>query len=402
MLFKNIMLLRYIMPTKLDVFLTVALSKRTIKDIRNQLPTATYLSIYTNLKKLQEEDLIIKEDNFFLLNKKRSQELFSLVYFCFKNNIDYNIIVSKNIAKYVFSGYVQKYLDVGLFNSKTIKKYNDILSKVGIIYIESKKPLKVKIIPSSFTDLLIKYFLNENKKTKLNYEDLDIDEKIEKLFSKYKKKQKIQLSDHINFVYTSLSLEGITLTLPQTEKLLKENITPNIPLYKDIQQTENYKKALNFLIDNDLNLENILTFHKIAMASLDFGFGKIREQNVIIKGNPNFKTKDWKELSSSLDEFNLSLLKLMSKKEKSHKVIEAAAYLHNEFQRIHPFIDGNSRTARAIFSVILVKFGFPLVNIPVGYFDVYMAQTKLSEKRNDYEFSKLMKLIVLKNLEEIK
>src|SRR5574344_1265105 len=127
MLFKNIMLLRYIMPTKLDVFLTVALSKRTIKDIRNQLTTPTYLSIYTNLKKLQEEDLIIKEDNFFLLNKKRSQELFSLVYFCFKNNIDYNIIVSKNIAKYVFSGYVQKYLDVGLFNSKTIKKYNDIL-----------------------------------------------------------------------------------------------------------------------------------------------------------------------------------------------------------------------------------------------------------------------------------
>lgn len=390
------------MPTKLDVFLTIALSKRTIKDLRDQLPTATYLSIYTNLKKLLQENLIIKENNYFILNKKESQELFSLVYFCFKNNIDYNIVVSKNIAKYVFSGYIQKYLDVNLFNSKTIKKYNDNLSKAGIIYIESKKPLKVRIIPSNFTDLLIKYFLNENKRTKLDYNDLDIDKKIEKQFSKYKKKQKISLSDQINFVYTSLSLEGITLTLPQTEKLLLENITPNIPLYKDIQQTENYNKALTFLLENNLNLENILTFHKIAMASLNFGCGQIREQNVIIKGNPKFKTKDWKELSSSLEEFNNSLLKLMSQKEKPSKIIEKAAYLHNEFQRIHPFIDGNSRTARAIFSVILVKFGFPLVNIPVGYFDVYMAQTKLSEKRNDYEFSKLMKLIVLKNLEETK
>jgi fido (protein-threonine AMPylation protein) len=389
------------MPTKLDVFLAIALSEKTIKELREQLKSSTYLSIYNNIKKLQEDNLVIKNKNNYAINKKEAKELFSLIYFCFKNNLDYNILVSKNVAEYVFSGYNKKYLNNNLFNSKTIKKYNNNLSRAGIIYIESKKPLKARIVPSSFTDLLIKYFLNENKKANLDYGGLDIDEKIEKQFSKYKKKQKILLSDHINFVYTSLSLEGITLTLPQTEKLLKENITPNIPLYKDIQQTENYKKALTFLIDNDLNLENILTFHKIAMASLDFGAGKIREQNVIIKGNPKFKTKDWKELSSALEKYNKSLIELISKKEKPHKVIEDASYLHNEFQRIHPFIDGNSRTARAIFSVILVKFGFPLVNIPVGYFDVYMAQTKLSEKRNDYEFSKLMKLIVLKNLEEI-
>jgi fido (protein-threonine AMPylation protein) len=388
------------MPTKLDVFLIIALSKKTIKEIREELPSATYLSIYNNLNKLQEESLVINDNNHYSINKQKSQELFSLVYFCFKNGLDYNVIVSKNIAKYLSSGYSKKYLDITLFNSKTIKKYNDYLSKAGMVFIESKRPLKARIIPSNFTDLLIKFFLNINTKTKLDYDDLDIDTKIEKEYSRYKKKQKISLPDHINFVYTSLSLEGITLTLPQTEKLLRENITPNVPLYKDIQQTENYKTALNFLLTKDINLENILAFHKIAMASLDYGVGKIREQNVIIKGNPNFKTTDWKELSLSLDKFNKTLLEVMSKKEKPSKIIEQAAYLHNEFQRIHPFIDGNSRTSRAIFSVILVKFGFPLVNIPAGYFDVYMRQTKLSERRNDFEFTKLMKLIVLKNLED--
>lgn len=388
------------MPTKLDVFLAIALSKKTIKDIREQFPSSTYLSVYNNLKQLQEDGLIINDNNIYSITKQKSQVLFSLVYFCFKNGFDYNVLVSKNIAKFLLSGYSQKYLDVTLFNNKTIKKYNGYLSAAGIVFIESRRPLKIIIIPSNFTDLLIKFFLNIEKKAKLNYTELDIDTKIEKEYSKYKRKQKSSLPDHINFVYTSLSLEGITLTLPQTEKLLKENITPNVPLYKDIQQTENYNAALNYLLNKDINLENILVFHKMAMASLDYGAGNIRKQNVIIKGNPNFKTLNWKELPLALDKFNKELLEIMSKKEKPSKIIEKAAYLHNEFHRIHPFVDGNSRTSRAIFSTILVRFGFPLVNIPAGYFDVYMRQTKLSEKRNDFEFIKLMKLIVLKNLED--
>lgn len=259
---------------------------------------------------------------------------------------------------------------------------------------------KTRLIPSSFTDLLIKYFLNKKETIKFNYKSIDVDNKIEKEFSKFKRKQKIILSDEIKFVYTSLSLEGITLTLPQTEKLIKKDISPNIPLYKDIQQTADYKKAIDYLIKNKINLDNILVFHKIAMNSLDYGAGEIRTQNVKIKNNPNFKTPSWKELSNLLNKFSKLLDNILNNKQKPHKLVESAAHTHNEFQRIHPFIDGNSRTSRAIFSVLLVKFGFPLINIPVGYFDVYMKQTKMSKNRNDKEFSNLMKLIVLKNLED--
>jgi len=59
------------MPTKLDVFLIIALSKKTIKEIREELPSATYLSIYNNLNKLQEESLVINDNNHYSINKQK-------------------------------------------------------------------------------------------------------------------------------------------------------------------------------------------------------------------------------------------------------------------------------------------------------------------------------------------
>jgi len=393
------------MPTKLDVFLAIAIAGNlTIKEIIQKTPSIKYLSAYKYIKQLKEEGFIINQKNIYLANTTtKSKELFSLIYFCFKNGLDYNVLINENIAKYLLSGYEQEYIAIKQFNNKTIKKFNSPLSKAGFIFIESKKPLKVRLIPSSFTDLLVKHFLNKNKICKFNYSNIDIDNKIEKAFSKFKTKHKTILADEIKFVYTSLSLEGITLTLPQTEKLLKSNISPNVPLFKDIQQTTDYKKAINFLIETDLNLDNIFKFHRIAMNSLSYGAGEVRKQNVKVKGNPDFTTPDYNELPSLLAKFNLSLIKTINSKsikQKPSKIIEDASYLHNQFQRIHPFIDGNSRTSRAIFSIYLTKFGFPLINIPAGYFDIYMLQTKLSKKRDDEAFKKIMKLIVLKNLEE--
>jgi prophage maintenance system killer protein len=390
------------MPSKLDVFLIIGINQKlTIKEIIKKISSSSYLSIYNYINQLKDEKLIKKDKNYFYISKNtKSDELFSLVYFCFKNNIDYNKVILEKVSKYILTGYENDYLDTSIYNNKTIKKYNKYLSNAGIIYIESKKPLKVILIPSNFTNLLIKYFLNIVKNKKFNYNIENLDSKLEKEYSIFKKKQKNIISDQIKFVYTSLSLEGITLTLPQTEKLLKEDVSPNVPLYKDIQQTTDYKKAIDYLLKNKLNLENILVFHSIAMNSLNFGSGEFRSQNVKIKGNPNFSIPDYKELPTLLNNFEDKLISFFSKKQKIPEIIENASYLHNEFQRIHPFIDGNSRTSRAIFSIYLVKKNLPLINVPVGYFDIYMKQTKMSKVRNDLEFSNLMKLIVLKNLSD--
>jgi fido (protein-threonine AMPylation protein) len=137
------------------------------------------------------------------------------------------------------------------------------------------------------------------------------------------------------------------------------------------------------------------------MNSLVAGAGQFRTENVKIKGNSNFKTPDWKELPFLLTDFFKDVNNQEKKKLSPAQIVERAAFLHNEFQRIHPFIDGNSRTSRAIFLKSLIQNNFPPIKIPVGFSDQYMNLTKLSGVRDDKKFALLMKQIALENLKHL-
>jgi len=59
-----------------------------------------------------------------------------------------------------------------------------------------------------------------------------------------------------------------------------------------------------------------------------------------------------------------NLLKWYSNnKNKLHPLI-VASYVHTEFERIHPFVDGNGRVGRLLINFILYKNKYPMINIP--------------------------------------
>ena len=130
--------------------------------------------------------------------------------------------------------------------------------------------------------------------------------------------------------------------------------------------------------------------------------GKIRTEEVYIKGNPDFKVSKAKDIKADLEKlFEKYNLFIKTKKRDTGGILEFASYFHNEFQHIHPFVDGNSRITRLITFHLLNSMNIPILDIPFGLLEDYMEQTKGSRSRNDKTFQQSLSRIILFNLKKI-
>ena len=296
-------------------------------------------------------------------------------------------------------------------HSETFKFYTDALSKYGFLIIISKNPLKCKLLKSNFIIRLLKYFKKDTTFYIQKYRSHVPD--IRRELKKYRHNTKISAVSLKNiekvreagFIYSSLNLEGNPLTLPETEKLLIENVVPEKQRLDSIEETINYKAAMDAMIINSKNrlllkLDVILAYHTMAMSKKDFA-GKLRKENVYIKANPKFVTSDWKDVEKKLNILMDKYTIFESTKRDVAETITFAAYFHNEFQRIHPFIDGNSRISRLLMLHILRMHNLPVLELPIGYFDSYLDLTKRSTRRDDEQFNYLIEEIVLTNLKNL-
>ncbi len=365
-----------------------------------------YDAFYKRLKQLEEEGYIkVEEKRYFLEKTEKSIKLLRALDFCVRNAIDYNELFLDKTVEFIRMGLEKIHVTGEHFNSKTIARISSFLSKHGFLLIDNRKPFSGTLVYSDFLKNVVELSKGEAKINRKNiFEDANEEKlniRIDSEFAKFRKSPKhTSVDDEILFIHRSLSLEGNTMTLSETARLIKQNIPPKNRTFQEMQETTDYKKALDMLIKikNPFDLQKILAFHAKAMNWIEAGAGELRAQNVLIKGNPEFKTVDWKDLPRRLEDLFEYYRQNISKKMKPHEIVDFAAYLHSEFQRIHPFIDGNSRTSRAIFAQTLIMKGFPLINFPAGFVQQYMELTKLSKSRNDKHFIIFMKQLVLHSL----
>jgi hypothetical protein len=77
---------------------------------------------------------------------------------------------------------------------------------------------------------------------------------------------------------------------------------------------------------------------------------------------------------------------------------EELARLHNEFERVHPFIDGNGRTGRLILNLVLVRLGYPPVVIFKRQRDAYLAAMQRADAGDPGALGELIARAMLDNL----
>ena len=134
---------------------------------------------------------------------------------------------------------------------------------------------------------------------------------------------------------------------------------------------------------------DILNIHELVLQKIEKDFaGRFRTSGVRISG-ANFVPPN----ALKIDEYITELTDWTNTSDMN--IVLKSAIFHHRFVWIHPFFDGNGRTARLLFNLLLMKEGFPpaiiLKNDRKKYYDAL-------NSANNGNYSKLV-LLILQALE---
>lgn len=165
----------------------------------------------------------------------------------------------------------------------------------------------------------------------------------------------------VEYTHNSTAIEGNTLTLMETKVVLEDGIAIGGKSLREIYEVVNHKKAYRYVkdcISKGLALdENIVKdIHGLLMENILIG-GIYRREEVVISGASHTPPAG-NEMYAQIKDFYVEL----SQKSELDG-IELAAWTHAEFVRIHPFQDGNGRTARLLMNYQLMAKGFLPISV---------------------------------------
>jgi Fic family protein len=164
----------------------------------------------------------------------------------------------------------------------------------------------------------------------------------------------------IEWTYNSNAIEGNTLTLLETKLVLEEGLTIGGKKLREHFEVVNHSEAIYYvqdIVNKNIELTEyvVKSIHHLVLKNIeDENAGRYRMINVLISGSqhipPHFTV-----ISEKMEQ----LMEWYSAHKSTLHPVELAAEFHFRFVYIHPFSDGNGRTARLLMNLILMKFGFP-------------------------------------------
>ncbi len=208
--------------------------------------------------------------------------------------------------------------------------------------------------------------------------------------------QNIKNSLTLEWTYNSNSIEGNTLTLQETKMVIEDGLTIRGKSLREHFEAVNHQEAIELVeqlvVDHYvLNASDILSVHGLVLQKIEKEYaGRYRNSGVRISG-ANFAPPNALKVDALMED----LIHWVNDETNALDIVLKASIFHHRFVWIHPFFDGNGRTVRLMFNLLLMKAGFPpaiiLKNDRKKYYDAL-------NKANFGDYSKLV-LLVLQALE---
>ncbi len=168
----------------------------------------------------------------------------------------------------------------------------------------------------------------------------------------------------IGYTFESNRIEGNTLTLQETALVVNEGLTIGGKSLQEHLEATNHAEAVDFITalatnGEDLNRRSLLELHSIILRGIDReNAGRYRNVPVRISGSKHEPPQPW-QLDKLMEDYFHHYLR---QKNSLHPVL-LAAEMHERLVSIHPFIDGNGRTARLVMNLILLRNGYTIANL---------------------------------------
>ncbi len=169
----------------------------------------------------------------------------------------------------------------------------------------------------------------------------------------------------VRFTYNSNAIEGNTLTQSETELVLTKGITVGGKTLDEHLEVVGHKDAIDYIEalaqkDTKINEWEIKQIHNLILRKINPDeAGSYRTLDVMAAGT-NYRYPPHYLLAQLMGDF---VLWLNSENALKLHPVEYATMAHYRFVSIHPFRDGNGRTARLLMNLLLIRAGYPIVVI---------------------------------------
>ncbi len=202
--------------------------------------------------------------------------------------------------------------------------------------------------------------------------------------------QRLRAFFDIEYTWQSNRIEGNTLTLQETKLVVEEGLTIGGKKMVEHLEAINHAEAVGFIFaladgGEDLNRRNLLQLHALILKGIDpENAGKWRSVPVRISGSRHVPPQPW-QLEQLMEDY---LRHYQRRKTVLHPVL-LAAEMHERLVRIHPFIDGNGRTARLVMNFILLRNGYTIAILkgdPTRRLEYYRALEKVQVDNDPLPF----------------
>ena len=164
----------------------------------------------------------------------------------------------------------------------------------------------------------------------------------------------------VQWIYNSNAIEGSTITLQETRLILEAGMTVGGKSLREYFEVINHKEAILYVENLVQNPEPITAFqvrqiHRLILVKIDEeNAGSYRKTQIRIAGAKLVPPESW-QIANLMVEWS----DWLAGADGALHPVALAAQAHHRLVAIHPFIDGNGRTARLVMNLLLMQIGYP-------------------------------------------